>query len=133
MFRGLFSRKPVALTGVPAVRRMKSYSAQNGYVFQYFYEGQRPFSAAADHGTEFVFSLSHDRKNWHNASVLISDAALAAWQQEHARELNSTERYAVAKLALFQAFDERDDPEQMKQPVRVRPADVDGIIESLGL
>ncbi len=112
---------------------MKTYSAQSGYVFQYFYEGQRPFHAGADRGTEFVFSLSHDRKAWHPASVLMSDLAVRAWEQAHARELASTERYAVAKLALFQAFDERSDPAQMSEPVRLRPADVEAIIESLGL
>ena len=84
-------------------------------------------------GTEFVFSLSHDRKNWHSTSVLVADAAIASWQQAHARELSSTERYAVAKMALFQAFDERSAPEQMKDAVRLRHADVEGIIETLGL
>ena len=44
MFRNFFSKKPLPLTGAPAVRRLKSYSAQSGYVYQYFYEGQRPFS-----------------------------------------------------------------------------------------
>lgn len=111
------------------MRRIKTYSAQSGYVYQYFYEGQRPLETA----TEFVFTLSHDRKNWHNASVLVSNAALAAWEQRHARELHSNERYAVAKMALFQAFDEREDPERMKEPVRLRPADVEAIIETLGL
>ena len=62
MFRGFFSRKSTALTGAPPVRRMKSYSAQSGYVYQYYYEGQRLFRHGPDHGTEFVFSLSPDRK-----------------------------------------------------------------------
>jgi hypothetical protein len=133
VFRGLFSRKPAALTGAPPVRRLKTYSAQSGYVYQYFYQGQRPFHAGRDGGGEFVFSVSHDRKTWHATSVLVSDAAMASWEQTHARALSSTERYAVAKMALFQAFDERSTPEQMREAVRLRPADVDGIIESLGL
>lgn len=133
MFRGLFSRKSAALTGAPPVRRLKTYSAQSGYVYQYFYEGQRPFHAGSDRGSEFVFSLSHDRKNWHSTSVLVSDAAVASWEQGHARPLSPTERYAVAKMALFQAFDERSAPQQMKETVRLRSADVEGIIETLGL
>ncbi|MDR3701676.1 MAG: hypothetical protein P4L56_18655 [Candidatus Sulfopaludibacter sp.] len=112
---------------------MKTYSAQSGYVYQYYYEGQRPFHSGPDHGIEFVFSLSHDRKAWHSISVMVSDSAIAVWEQAHARALSATERYALAKMALFQAFDERPAPEQMKEPVRLRPADVDGIIESLGL
>ena len=126
MFRHFFARKPVPLTGAPAIRRMKTYSAQSGYVYQYFYEGQRP-------GTEFVFSVSADRKVWGPVSVVVNDAAVKAWEQAHARELSATERYAVAKLALFQAFDERALPKDMKEEVRLREADIQGIVEMLGL
>ena len=133
MFRSFFSRKTVALTGAPAVRRLKTYSAQSGYVYQYFYEGHRPFRAAGDSGTEFVFSISADARNWHPASVMLADAAVHAWESAHQRQLSSTEHYAVAKMALFQAFDERPLPAQMKEEVRVRTADVEAILETLGL
>lgn len=112
---------------------MKTYSAQTGYVYQYFYEGHRDFTAAGDRGTEFVFQISADRKTWMDLSVLVSAAALAGWEQAHARVLSPTERYAVAKIALFQAFDERPGPAQMRDDVRVRNADIDGIVETLGL
>jgi hypothetical protein len=133
VFRSFFSRKPAALTGAPAVRRLKTYSAQSGYVYQYFYEGHRPFRAAGESGTEFVFSVSADAKNWHPAGVMLGDSAVHAWEAAHERQLSSTERYAVAKMALFQAFDERPLPAQMKEEVRVRTADVEAIIETLGL
>lgn len=133
MFRAFFSKKPVPLTGAPAVRRLKTYSAQSGYVYQYYFEGQRPFEQPEDQGTEFVFTISADRKAWHSTSVLVSGPALRSWEQKHARELSFAERYAICKLALFQAFDERTSPEQMKSEVRVRAADVDGIIELLDL
>jgi hypothetical protein len=132
VFKGLFQRKPVPLTGAPPVRRLKTYSAQSGYVYQYSYEGYRPLTGS-ESGVEFVFSISPDRKNWHPTSVRVGDAALADWEQAHERQLSSTERYAVAKMALFQAFDERAVPEQMKEPIRLRQADVDAIIETLGL
>ncbi len=112
---------------------MKTYSAQSGYVYQYFYEGHRPYTAGEESGTEYVFRISHDRKNWHDTGVFLAEEAVRAWVASHARSLNSTEHYAVAKLALFQAFDERPAPAQMKEGVRVRPADVEGIIENLGL
>ena len=133
MFRGFFSKKSLPLTGAPGVRRLKTYSAQSGYVYQYYYEGQRPFRHRDGSGAEFVFTVSADRKNWHSTSVLVSDDAIREWEEKHARELNSSERYAVCKMALFQAFDERTAPEQMKDEVRVRGADVEGIIELLGL
>jgi hypothetical protein len=112
---------------------MKTYSAQSGYVYQYFYEGQRGFETGGESGTEFVFAISADRKNWSATAVLVGNAALAQWEQAHARELSATERYAIAKLALFQAFDERPKPEQMRQEVRLRAADVEAIVETLGL
>ena len=133
MLRNLFSKKPLPLTGAPAIRRLKSYSAQSGYVYQYFYEGQRPFGSGRESGVEFVFTVSADRKTFQPVSVLVPEAALRAWEQTHAHVLSSTERYAVAKMALFQAFDERSGPNQMRGDVRVRIADVEHIIETLGL
>lgn len=133
MFRRLFSKKKPPLAGAPAVRRMKTYSAQSGYVYQYFYDGHRQFQSGADSGTEFVFQISADRKTWAGLSVLVSASALAAWEKTSGRELSGTERYAIAKIALFQAFDERAGPGQMRDEVRVRNADIDGIVETLGL
>ena len=133
MFKSFFSKKPAALSGAPAVRRLKTYSAQSGYAYQYFYEGHRPFRSGGARGTEFVFSVSADRKNWHSTSVLLGDGAISAWQAAHRRELSSTERYAIAKMSLFQAFDERPSPERMRDAVRVRTADVEAIVELLGL
>ena len=132
MLRHIFSKKPLPLSGAPAVRRLKSYSAQSGYVYQYFYEGQRPFPGG-ESGTEFVFTVSALRKAFHPVSVLVAEEALRAWQEAHAHPLSSTERYAVAKMALFQAFDERAAPALMKLEVRLRAADVAAILETLGL
>jgi hypothetical protein len=111
---------------------MKTYSAQSGYVYQYYYEGRRDLPSS-DPGAEFVFSISADRKIWKPTSVHVSRAALLAWEQPHARELSSTEHYAIAKMALFQAFDERAEPAQLEAEVHVRAADVETIIETLGL
>ena len=132
MLRNFFAKKPLPLSGAPAVRRLKSYSAQSGYVYQYYYEGQRPYSGG-ESGTEYVFTVSADRKTFHPVSVLVGEGEVRAWEQAHGRELASTERYAVAKMALFQAFDERATPLEMKQEVRVRGADMAAIIETLGL
>jgi hypothetical protein len=133
VFRSFFSKKPVALSGTPAVRRLKTYSAQSGYAYQYYYEGHRPFRSGGESGTEFVFSVSADRKSWQAASVLLGDGAVRAWQAAHQRELSSTEQYAIAKMSLFQAFDDRASPAQMKDEVRVRNADVEAIMETLDL
>ena len=55
MLRDFFTKKAVPLSGAPPIRRLKTYSAQSGYVYQYFYEGQRPLRGEA--GTEFVFTV----------------------------------------------------------------------------
>lgn len=112
--------QPAPLTGAPAVRRLKSYSAASGYAYQYFYEGHR--------GTEYFFQVSADRRTYSSVAVLLSDAAL----HSSPREIDSTERYAVAKMALFGAFDERAGPDEMRQPIRVRPRNLAAIAEKLG-
>jgi hypothetical protein len=129
IFQKIFSKKPAPLSGVPAVRRQKTYSAQSGYVYQYFYDGHR----GDEQETEYVFTVSGDRKEWHPASIRLASEALRSWEQKHGRTLSSTEQYAIAKMALFQAFDERTSPAQMKEDIRIRPADVEAIMEALGL
>lgn len=133
MFDWLKKRKEAPLTGAPAVRRQKSYSGRSGYVYQYFYEGSRRTSRGGEAGAEYVFDVSADRKTSFAVSVFFPDAAAEPWQQERERTLESNERYAVAKMALFQAFDERERPELMRHEVRLRPADVAAILETLGL
>jgi hypothetical protein len=133
MFGRLFSRNSGSLTGAPLPRRLKSYSAQSGYQYQYFYEGHRPFRSAAQSGTEFVFRVAMNRREWQPVAVLLAGQALQTWERVHARELSAAERYAIAKMALFQAFDERSGPALMKQDVRVRPADAEAIMEALGI
>ena len=111
------------------MRRLKLYSAQTGFVYEYCYEGHRVARGAI----EFAFSVSADRKTWRAARVLVGHSALLSWEQAHARELTPTERYAIAKMALFQAFDERPHPDRMNGEILVRAADVEAIVETLGL
>ena len=127
-----FRKKEAPLTGAPKVRRQKTHSAESGYVYQYFYEGQRPARREAA-GTQFVFNVSADRKSSFLVSVFLSDEAVESWQREHARELGSTERYAVAKLALFQAFDQRPAPDAMNEEVRVQASDIESILAALDI
>lgn len=127
------SRRTQPLTGAPAIRRQKTYSGQSGYVYQYYYEGNRPYKRDRHNGTEYVFDVSADRKTSMAVSVLISDVALEDWQSRHGRTLHANERYAIAKIALFQAFDERPDPATMRADVHVRAADVEAILLTLGV
>jgi hypothetical protein len=127
MLWGLFTRRPT-LSGAPATPRRKTYSAQSGYVYRYCYYGWRKRAPLV----EFVFRFSAGTAGEKDVSVLLSEPALARWESAHARTLSSTERYALAKMALFQAFDERPSPASMKQDVRVRAADLEALANSLG-
>src|ERR1700690_2323858 len=129
MFSKLFGSRPVPLTGAPPVRRQKTYSAQSGYVYQYYYEGQRP--PRPERGVEFVFDVSADRKTSTAVSVLVPEDVVESWQRDHGRALNSTERYAIAKMALFQAFAQRESPAGMSAPVRVDVAAATEILQTL--
>ena len=133
MFDRWLSRKPQPLTGAPAIRRQKTYSGQSGYVYQYYYEGHRPYKRERNNGTEYVFNVSADRNTSIAVSVLVSDTALEDWQSRHGRTLYASERYAIAKMALFQAFDERPEPATMDADVHVRAADVEAILITLGI
>ena len=128
-----FRKKEAPLSGAPAVRRQKTYSAESGYVYQYFYEGQRPAQRDGKTGVQFVFNVSADRKSSFPVSVFVSDDVLESWQQRHDRQLGSTERYAIAKMSLFRAFDQRPAPDAMREEVRVQAEDIESILATLDI
>lgn len=89
-----------------AVRRVKSYSAADGYVYQYyFFEGDRAQRNGSP-GGEFTYVVSADRKSAFPFKIFVTQSALEAWAKVNGRSLTSSEEYAVAKMRLFQAFDE---------------------------
>jgi len=89
-----------------AVRRIKSYSAADGYVYQYsFYELNRVLLDGAPAG-EFIYAVSADRATSFGLRIFVMQSALEAWAQANGRALSSSEEYAVAKMRLFQAFDD---------------------------
>jgi hypothetical protein len=89
-----------------AVRRVKSYSAANGYVYQYyFFEGNRAERRGSP-GGEFTYVISVDRRSAFPFKIFVKRSALEAWEKQNGRPLSSSEEYAVAKMRLFQAFDE---------------------------
>jgi hypothetical protein len=133
VFDWLRKKKEAPLTGAPSVRRQKTYSAESGYVYQYFYEGQRPATRDGAEGVQYVFNVSADRKTSTMVSVFLGAAVLDVWEQGRGRTLGSTERYAVAKMALFQAFDSRADPSLMREEVRVAAEDVESILTVLDI
>src|SRR5271156_4310150 len=95
----------------PPIRRLKTYTGAQGYVYQYYYVGKRaalPDDPEAP-ATEFIFDVTSDRKLTYAVSVFLGDGARGAWSQDHGRPLNDAEQYAAVKLRLFRAFDEIED------------------------
>jgi hypothetical protein len=91
-------------------RRVKSYSAPTGYVYQYyFFEVNRVRrDGAAD--AEYTYMVSVDRNTAVPLKILVKQSALEDWSIHNGRPLSSAEQYAAAKMRLFQAFDELSPP-----------------------
>src|ERR1700675_3136710 len=91
------------------IRRMKTYTGGQGYVYQYYFVGQRPAVEPGAPATEYIFDVTSDRKTTYAVSVLFELNALQSWTRAHGRTPSEAEEYGAAKLRLFQAFDEIED------------------------
>jgi len=115
------------------LRRMKTYSGESGFVYQYYFLESRPQRKLWGRGgIAFLFHVTSDRKNFFVSEVLVEDAALRAWEKLHGRALVEQERYAAAKMALFRAFDESRQDEDLLR-VRVSEANIESLLEPLQL
>ncbi len=132
MFWKLFTGK-AQLTGAPSSRRIKTYAAQSGYVYEYFHQGHRIARRNGEPHVEYVFTVSASRKRPLNLSVFLPDSAVASWERANNRLLSATEKYALAKLALFQAFDERPTPAHLQTETTIHLAEVEAFASALGL
>lgn len=117
-----------------AVRRIKSYSAANGYVYQYsFYEVNRIRGDKGPAG-EFIYAISADRKSSFGLRIVVQQSALEAWARVNGRALTSSEEYAIAKMRLFQAFDAGEVPLTAESAEKVNLlVNEDNLEELLGL
>ncbi len=119
------------------VRRVKSYSAADGYVYQYyFFEGNRAHRDGSP-GGEFTYVISSDRRSAFPFKIFVTQSALDAWAKQNGRPLTSSEEYAVAKMRLFQAFDEgsvQAPPEgQQAREVAVDESNLEDLLGQLGI
>jgi hypothetical protein len=90
------------------VRRMKTYTGSQGYVYEYYFVGKRPAlpGATRSAATEYIFDVSADRKTVFAASIFLPENAVKSWSSHHGRQLSDAEQYGAVKMRLFQAFDE---------------------------
>jgi hypothetical protein len=90
------------------VRRMKTYTGGQGYVYQYYFVGKRPAMNSPSEGasTEYVFDVTSDRKTTFAVSIFLMEESTKKWAAAHQRVLTEAEQYGATKMRLFQAFDE---------------------------
>src|SRR5579885_768281 len=108
------------------VRRLKTYTAQTGYVYQYYFVGQRDALATDPESpaTEYVFDVTSDRKTTFAVSVFLSPRAVETWKAARGRALTQPECYAAVKLRLMQGFDEITDMLQSGRRLRLEGREI---------
>lgn len=119
----------------PPLRRLKTYTGGQGYVYQYYFVGKRPALASDPEApaTEFVFDVTSDRKLTYAVSVFLPESTTAGWSEAHGRSLNDAEQYAAAKLRLFRAFDELDDVKTHGRRLNIDSVLLEETLSSLGV
>jgi hypothetical protein len=117
------------------VRRVKTYTAQTGFVYEYYFVGKRaalagdPFAPS----TEFIFDVSSDRKTVFAVSIFLPPRALHEYTAERGRTLSEPEQYAAVKLRLMQAFDEVTNMLQDGRRLMLDAAALPALLESIGI
>ena len=115
------------------IRRMKTYTGGQGYVYQYYFVGKRAAVDASTPATEYIFDVTSDRKVTYAVSVLVETAALKAWAEAHGRAATEAEEYGAAKMRLFRAFDEIEDMMAAGRELPVGFAELEEAFRALGV
>lgn len=114
------------------VRRLKTYTGSQGYVYQYYFVGKRP-AADVSAATEYIFDVSSDRKTTYAVSILLERRVIAAWAEAHGRPLADSEQYAAVKMRLFRAFDEVEGMQADGRCLQVDSQSLEESLASLGV
>jgi hypothetical protein len=115
------------------VRRIKSYSAASGYVYQYQFQDVHPAQRDTATGNEYVYYVSADRKTMFPTRIFVRRDALEQWTKQTGRPLTGTEEYAVAKMRLFQALDDIADFPTSRPELTVDASNLQALLDRLDL
>ncbi|HEU5401626.1 MAG TPA: hypothetical protein VFU86_09740 [Terriglobales bacterium] len=115
------------------LRRIKTYTAQTGFVHEYYFVGQREALEADVSAIEYIFDVISDRRARYSVSVFVRQDGLNSWAATHDRSLSEAERYAAAKLRLQQGFDEIGDMLAEGRTLIVDAGNIEEILAPLGL
>lgn len=116
------------------VRRVKTYTSSSGYVYQYYFVGQRD-TDGGEPATEFIFDVTRDRHATFAFSVFLPSAAAASWAAVHQRSLSGPERYAAAKMRLLRGFDELGSADLLHESrqLKIEAAQLEEFLSELGV
>ena len=123
------------------VRRLKTYTGSQGYVYQYYFVGKRAAPASASRephahqsdASEYIFDVTSDRKLTYAVSIYLPQQVVASWAESHGRRLSDSEQYAAVKLRLFRAFDEVEDMRQNGRQLQIDEQSLEESLASLGV
>lgn len=104
-------------------QRVKHYSAASGVVYQYVFRGKQ--------GEAHVFDVAADREGAFPVLVTIDAAGKQFCEERLGFGLRWNDEYALAKLALFAAFDEREGAADWKESVQPGNAELLGYMKTL--
>src|ERR1035437_7414900 len=99
------------------IRRLKTYTGSQGYVYQYYFVGKRP--APRSDANEYIFDVTSDRKLTYAVSIFVPHQVAAAWAESHGRPLADSEQYAAVKMRLFRAFDELEEMQAQGRQLQI--------------
>ncbi|HKS95799.1 MAG TPA: hypothetical protein VJV74_06645 [Terriglobia bacterium] len=115
--------------------RYKSYTGETGVTYQYFFESERRVVRPEGQGpgSDFSFVVTADQYPPYTVVIFVSERALAAWRDAHARDLDSKEQYAAAKMRLFRAFDESEHLRSERRSLMVDETNAEDLLAPLDL
>jgi hypothetical protein len=116
-----------------AAHRVKSYSSETGYTYQYYFHEVQKARRGLSAGTEYVFMVSADRKTLFPLVIFVRRDAVRGWGRQVGRELTGTEEYAAAKMRLFQALDEIEDLAAARPELEVDSSNLDSLLRKLDI
>ncbi|MFZ0039138.1 MAG: hypothetical protein WAK91_17065 [Candidatus Acidiferrales bacterium] len=115
------------------VRRIKSYSSATGFVYQYQFHEVKPAARGGAAGNEYIYYVSVDRKTMFPIRILVRADAMETHGARIGRKLTGTEEYAVAKMRLFQAFDELENFSTTRPNLVVDSSNLESLFAQLDL
>lgn len=114
-------------------RRVKSYSAATGYVYQYYFLETQKSRRGLHSGTDYVYMVAVDRGAAFPLRVFVRRDAVRKWSKQTGREMSGTEEYAAAKMRLFQAFDEVEGLASIQPDLAVDDSNLESLLAQLDL